>query len=223
MKTRNINKDGQPASKQTKLDRFAISSLASKATLLWNLIYALFNGIMGAYYRSFWFISMAAWNLIIGALRAFLLFTSKSVRDQKKTAGKGICMLAIVLSGIVCMGIAEQQNPVKETVVMIALATYTFTTLIYAAISALKAHRRKEDRAVIERDLSLVISIGSLLSLERGMLGTFGDASDNFTFLMEAVSGAAAFLMIIAIGISLMVGRQISQDKTDISSEKESN
>ena len=40
-----------------------------------------------------------------------------------------------------------------------------------------------------------------MLSLERSMLGTFGDVTDRFTPAMEMGSGAAAFVLIALIGI----------------------
>ncbi len=105
-----------------------------------------------------------------------------------KTAGRGICLLAVTLSGIVCMGIVEQRNPVRELVVMVALAACTFTFLISAVILTAKAHRSSEDALVIRRDVSLVSSLGSMLSLERGMLGSVGNASGHFALVMQAVS-----------------------------------
>ena len=178
-------------------------SYTARAVLLWNLIYALLNGVIGIHFHSYWFISIAAWYLILGLLRILLVCGNHS-RGKQKAAGVGICFLAVVLSGIVCMGIAEQHNPVRNLIVMITLATYTFTFFTAAVINAVKAHRQREILPVIRRDVSMVSSLGSLLALERGMLGTFGEPSSRFALIMEAATGAVVFLLILMIGISLM-------------------
>ena len=51
-------------------DPFFLSSLSERATLLWYGSYALFNGILGVYHKNYWFISMAAWYLIIAEIDA---------------------------------------------------------------------------------------------------------------------------------------------------------
>jgi len=54
------------------------------------------------------------------------------------------------------------------------------------------------------RDISLAGATGAMLSLERMMLGTFGNASDTFSLVMEATSGAAAFVFITLMGMMLL-------------------
>jgi len=54
-------------------DPFFLLSLSERATLLWYGSYALFNGILGVYHKSYWFISIAAWYLIIAGVRMLAL------------------------------------------------------------------------------------------------------------------------------------------------------
>lgn len=181
-------------------------SAAALLGLTVNLLYAVFNAFLGFRYHSYWFLSMSAWYLIVGLLKLFIFRRRKNEEnaDVLKNTGAGILFLAVVLSGIVCMGIAEQHNPVRELVVMIALAAYTFGYFGLAIYSARKAHKGNKDPEIARRSLALVCAIASMLSLERGMLGTFGDAGDHFTFVMEAASGLVAFLLLLLIGISLL-------------------
>ena len=55
-------------------------------------------------------------------------------------------------------------------------------------------------------------AIAAILSLERSMLGTFGDASDRFSMTMTIISGAVAFLLVIAIGISMIVSKTLCSE-----------
>lgn len=182
----------------------SFSKLKRIAVLLWNLLYALFNGIIGLKYHNYWFISMGAWYMILYLLRLLVLTDGKAVKNRRRAAGFGICQLAVVLAGIICMGIVERRNPVRNEIIMIAMALYTFVTMTFAIINTIKAGKKKDELLEIEKNVSLVSAIGSMLSLERGMLGTFGDASDKLTLILEATSGAAAFIVVMLIGISLI-------------------
>ncbi len=121
------------------------------------------------------------------------------------TANMSMVLLAIALSGIVCMGIVEKHNPRFHTIVMITIATYTFYIVIQAVISVVKAYRKKDAAVIMLRDISMAGAVGAVLSLQRSMLGTFGDPGNQFSMIMTVSSGAAAFLLVIAIGVSMMM------------------
>ena len=189
----------------------------------WNAIYAIFNGIMGIVYHSFWFASMFAYYAVLSVMR-FLVISSKRKKQKKsemrlmKIIGIGMMILAIVLSGVVCMGIAENHNPRYNIIVMITIAAYTFYIVIQTIISVVKAHKKKDINVIMLRDISLVSSAGAILSLERSMLGTFGDAKDLFSMTMTIISGACSFLFVIAVGVSMMVraGRDNDEKTIDV-------
>ena len=168
----------------------------------WSLIYALFNGILAFYYRSWWFLAMTAYHGVLGLMMATVLGVKD--RNLKKTArfcGAGILLMSVIVNGVVYLSIKEIRNERYHMIVMIAIAAYTFSLAIHSLIETVKAHRSHEIRKIILRNIGLVGTIGSILSLERSMMGTFGDATEPFTMIMEAASGAVAFLLIILIGI----------------------
>jgi len=174
--------------------------------IFYDFLYALFNAVLGFHDGSFWFVSMAAWYLVIGILKLFLKYQKERNEYHRlyKTSGIGIISLAIILSGIICMGISENRNPTRHMIVMIAIAFYTFSLLTYAILSSIRANRTKDKYGIIEKDISMISAIASMLSLERGMLGTFGDPKEQFTLYMEASSGMAAFLVVLFIGIKML-------------------
>ena len=173
--------------------------VTSSVSMSWNLIYALFNLGLGAAYRSFWFISMAAYYVILGVMRLYAV--SCGSRGGARPAvmrrcGFGMTALGVALSGIICMAIAEKHNPKYHIVVMIAVAAFTFYLVVQTILNTVKAHKKKDGTLIVLRNISLASVIGSVLSLERSMLGTFGDAGDRFSSAVEAISGAAAFLLL---------------------------
>ncbi|MBR2801543.1 MAG: hypothetical protein IKE21_02960 [Erysipelotrichaceae bacterium] len=179
--------------------------------LFWNILYALFHLVLSFYYRSYWYLSLGAWYLLLGILKLYVLL-QKDVRKQQKICGIGILGMAVILAGIVAVGIRERQNPVRGLITMIALAAFTFTLLTVAVVRVIKARRSRSEEIFVRRDIALVSAVGSLLSLERGMLGSFGDPCGSFTLQMEAGTGAGAFLLIVIIGIFTLKRRY---DPTD--------
>ena len=186
--------------------------ITSSGSMGWNLIYALFNGVLAIAYRSFWFLSMFVYYLILGGMRLLVVSPKKDRSAERwsdnaimRTLGIEMIILAVVVSGIVCMAIAEKHNPSYNTVVMITIATYTFYAVTMSIINIVKAHKKKDATMIMLRDISLAGTIVAVLSLERSMLGTFGNAEDDFSTTMEIISGAVAFVLIIVIGISMIM------------------
>ena len=186
--------------------------ITSSGSMGWNLIYALFNGVLAIAYGSFWFLSMFVYYLILGGMRLLVVSPKKDRSAERwsdnaimRTLGIEMIILAVVVSGIVCMAIAEKHNPSYNTVVMITIATYTFYAVTMSIINIVKAHKKKDATMIMLRDISLAGTIVAVLSLERSMLGTFGNAEDDFSTTMEIISGAVAFVLIIVIGISMIM------------------
>ncbi len=55
------------------------------------------------------------------------------------------------------------------------------------------------------RNISCAGALIALLSLERSMLGSYGDASDQFSLLIQAGTGAVAVLIMVGLGIHMIV------------------
>ena len=48
-------------------------NVALYGTLIWNIVFAVFQLVLGFYHRSFWFISMFVYYVMLGVMRFFLL------------------------------------------------------------------------------------------------------------------------------------------------------
>lgn len=188
----------------------AFRTLATRsASAGWDIAYALFNLALAFVYQSFWFVSMAAYYVILGALGAYALRCGAKLGEAalpavSRRCGYGVLALAVVVSGVVCMCIAETRNSSYHTIVMIALAAYAFYSATASIVGAVRARRGDGFQRII-RKLDLASTIGSMLSLQFSMLGTFGDPTDSSSFAMEAASGAVAVTLLLILGRSLIV------------------
>lgn len=177
----------------------------------WNLAYALFNGILGIVYQSYWFVTMFAYYAALGAMKLYVisLERSRNPKRNEKTVmrrlGFSMIGLSVVIIGIVTLTIANDVAKKYNSIVMITIATFTFYIVIKAIVNMVKAHRKKQPKIIMLRNISCASAVGSILSLQRSMLGTFGEITDRFTYVMEGASGLGAFIIIIALGVSMLI------------------
>lgn len=192
---------------KTSLEKYPL--LPALLSMGWNLAYAVFNGVLGFCYASRWYITLCAYYLVLGIMRLSAVTVQKSRKRTEasvmRTIGIGMLPLAVVISAITFFTILEQQNPVRNRIVMITIATYTFALVAWSVRNIVRAHRQKSAMMITLRNISCAAATGSILSLERGMLGTFGNAADSFTRTTEIVSGAAAFVLILGLGLDLIL------------------
>ena len=183
----------------------------------WNLIYALFNGVLGLYYGSAWFLSLCAYYAVLGCMRLSAVTAGRSARRTPETVmrrnGLAMILLALTLSGIMVLTIREQHNARYGLIVMLAIATYTFCLVGWTIRNAVRAHKAHSPEGITLRNISCAAAVGSILSLQRAMLGTFGDAASTATLRMEAATGAGAFLILVCLGVEMVVlSRRLPQE-----------
>ena len=176
----------------------------------WNLTYAVFNGILGIIYHSGWFAAMCAYYAVLGLLKLNIVNAEKKPSEQRPDrknmliTGLGLLLLAVILAVIVTITISDAVGKTYDIVVMISIATFTFIVVGKAMVNAFQAHRKGNLLSIMLRNISLASAVGSVLSLERSMLGTFGSSTDQFTYVMEGVSGLAGFIIVVLLGSSMI-------------------
>ncbi len=183
--------------------------LAALPGMGWNLTYALLNGAFALAFSSWWSLTLCALYLLLGLMKLSVVTLPRSARRTERgmlrfcaAASFG---LAVAACGLTVLTIHEGHNPERNMIVMIANAAYTFTFAGLAIRSMALAAKRKSPPLIALRNTSCAGALLSVLSLQRSMLGTFGDASDRFTPVMQACTGGVAFLLLIAMGVGMLV------------------
>ena len=124
----------------------------------WNLLLALINGGFSIYYRSYWYLTLTVLYFLLGIMKLAALTSTRRKKQSAsrllKETGTALFLLAIVLSGMMYLTIEELHNPVKDMVVIIATAAYTFAYMIVSVINAVKAHRNRSPQMIALRDIS---------------------------------------------------------------------
>lgn len=125
-----------------------------------------------------------------------------------KACGIGIAFLSIVVAGVITLSIIQKRSTQYSLRTMLVMAAYTFYLIIHSIIECIRANKSRNYKIATLRNISLVSAVGAVLSLERSMLGTFGNIEDSFTLIMEAMSGFAAFVLIALIGLETFLSKK---------------
>ena len=175
------------------------------ASVGWSFAYGVFNGILGLAFQSWWFATLAIlyWILALARLSVICL---KRVKDDAilKVNGGIVLFIAVIIAGMTYQAIAERINPMRGLIVMIAMAAYTFWMSGVAVYNAVRAHKDRSARLIALRNIACANMVCSMLSLERGMLGTFGEGRYGMYAIMESLTGAGAFVLLVALGLNMI-------------------
>lgn len=172
----------------------------------WNFLYSLFQVVLAFVYQSPWHITMFVYYIILALMR-FSVIASKN-KNILIYNGIAMIFLAIAMSGIICLSIAENRTTIYHIIIIITIATYTFYQMTISIINIIKANKTKNCQLIILRNIAVASSIGSMFSLECSMLGTFGDITTNDSRNIEIISGAFAVAVILFLSFSMLKSKK---------------
>ena len=205
-----------------------------------NLIYALFNGVIGVTRHSAWYGSLSAYYIFLCVMRFLAVFYAKDVYITKKSiikkstakesitknsiikkpiteksktnlkerewktyrnCGFLLSLVSIALVGAVIMLVSGEGGKSYPGLMIYAVATYTFVKMGIAIKNMIQARKQKSYLMMTLRNISYSDALVSMLSLQTALLASFGKPEDEFTFIMNALTGIAVCMMILALGI----------------------
>ncbi len=191
----------------------------SVCNLILNFIFAFYNGILGLLAPSIIFGVSAVYYLILSLMRFSAVITA---RRRKKSAdiisslfiGTMLMLLSVIFTITVFLSMKHRTAAVYQTIPMITIATYTFTKISVAAVSAYKRRRIKSASPLwraIERIRYSEIAV-SLLTMQQSMLVTFGEGFSEADTVLNACTGAAVCVFIFTLGV-ITVNNTVKEKK----------
>ena len=184
-------------------------------SLIWNVLFASFQLILGFLHNSFWFYSMAAYYVMLGVMRFFLLKHTRKFKaneeqeiEIKKYVISGWLLLFINLAlAVIVFFIVYWNRTFNHNMIeTIALAAYTFFTFTFAIINLIKYKKYNSPVYSAAKSISLIAGCVSMLTLETTMLTTFGtNESPLFRQLMLSFTGVAVIGFAITMAIIMIV------------------
>ena len=192
-------------------------------SLLFNTVYAVAYMALGIVVHSWWFITGGVCYAVLAVARFSLLQIRRRAdgdygieRFAGRFTGILLMMLAICIVGINVLSIVEERGTRHHEIVMIAIATYTFTRITLAIIEMLKAKRSPSPVTKALRNLSLSAAAISLYSMQRSMLVTFPGMAAAEIRILNICTGTAVWLLVLVLGLNLIGGKCITTAKSKV-------
>ena len=169
-----------------------------------NIAYVVLQAVLGIIERSWWYISLAAYFLVLSLLKG-CVFYSKFKHDteisQAKTyrnCGILFVFLTVAFSGIVLLIYTSNMYFEYAGLMIYVVATYTFYNAVMSIINFVKVrdHNNLYVRSI--RNINLASSLVSIVVLQVAMFQAFAPESNRS--IANALTGGAMSLAILVVG-----------------------
>ena len=194
-------------------------------SLISNFGYAIFLFVVSRIYFSKWFFVMSIYYALLSAARIFIFFELHSDGCLRKkiwimrVCGYFLLILNLVVSTMVFLLIYAAPQTRYHEIVVITLATYTFSALTFAIINIVKSLKQNDYVYSCAKVISLISASVSLLTLTNTMLATFGD--DNTLLrriILPILSGVVAIFIIVC---AVLMIKKANNDLKVLKNEQE--
>lgn len=192
-------------------------------SLIINFIYAIGNCVIGFLVHSWWFITVGAYYVVLTVARYSVLQIRRKAGGNYETelfarriTGILLVVLSFCIIGVNVLSALEERGTVFHEIIMIAIATYTFTKITMAIIGMAKAKRTPSPALKILRNISLADACVSIYTMQRSMLVTFPGMESAEIQLFNILTGTAVWIIVLLLGINLIGGKYTDMAKSKI-------
>lgn len=187
-----------------------------------NFAYAVGNCVIGFAAHSWWFITVGAYYAVLAATRFSVLQIKQKANENsdidlfaKRITGILLVALSFCLIGVNILSAIKERGTKHHEIVMIAIATYTFTKITIAIIGMVKS--KKVASAIVRtlRNISFADAFVSVYTLQRSMLVSFPGMNPTEIQLFNILTGTAVWIVVLLLGINLIGGKLVDMAKSE--------
>lgn len=197
-------------------DRIVRTKTSLRISLTINMLYVGINLWSWYLLRSWWFMVLAVYYVIMAVMRFLLV---RYVRIQKigtsllgewkrsRTCGFFLLLMNISLSATMLMILYQNRGYDYPGVMIYGIALYAFYSTIYAIVALVKYRKLDSPLVSAAKIVSLSASLVSILNLETAMFAQFGEnmsMENQRTFIIFTGTGISVIVVTLAI---FLIGR----------------
>ena len=189
------------------------------ASFVVNVAYAEFLFIVSLLYSSKWFSAMSVYYALLSTARIFIFTKIDPKTPLRKKLSTirwcGYFLLLINMAVSTIMFILLYRVPPVEhhEITVIALATYTFSTLTIAIVNGIRFAKQKAYVYFCAKIISLTAASVSLTTLTNTMLATFGAENALLrSIILPCLCGSVA-IFIIGCAITMIYKATLAMRK----------
>ncbi|MGN1398770.1 MAG: hypothetical protein ACI4WG_02065 [Erysipelotrichaceae bacterium] len=186
-----------------------------------NFIYGLFEMVIGIYYQSWWFITLACYYLLLWIMKISIVkdirleVSHNLIKEYRKLKSTGsiLLLLNIILIGMVILIVHQNKQISYAGFLIYIVALYDFYLIITAAVNVVKYRNNHNPLLTASKCVNLTVAMISMISLEVAMVSQFGNDDAKFKLLMTALMGVGICLINSLMAIYMIVKAQNNLNK----------
>lgn len=188
-----------------------------------NVAYAVGNCVLGFHAHSWWFITVGAYYVVLTTTRISVLQIWRRAEGNydtelfaKRITGILLVVLSLCIVGVNILSALKDRGTAFHEIVMITIATYTFTKITIAIIGMVKVKHTASPVKKTLRNISLADACASIYTMQRSMLVSFPGMEVAEIQLLNILTGTAVWLIVLFLGINLIGGKKVDMTKDKI-------
>lgn len=192
-------------------------------SLILNVVYAFYNSFLGFFAHSWWFITIGAYFTVLAITRFSVLKIKRKADGNNDTeffttriTGVLLVVLSFCIVGVNILSAIKDRGTAFHKIVMITIATYTFTKITIAIICMIKAKSSVSPVLKTLRNISLADACVSIYTMQRSMLVSFTGMETDGILLLNILTGTVVWLIVLLLGINLIGGKRVDMAKSKI-------
>ena len=192
-------------------------------SLALNIAYALANCIIGFLTYSWWFITVGAYYTVLAITRFSVLQLRRRAKGDYNTelfarriTGILLVVLSVCIVGVNILSAIKDRGSDFHEIVMITIATYTFTKITFSIIGMAKARHSPSPVLKTIRNISLADACVSIYTMQRSMLVSFPGMGSSEILILNIFTGTVVWIVVLFLGINLIGGKYTDMAKSKI-------
>lgn len=192
-------------------------------SLTFNFIYAVGNCIVGFLTHSWWFITVGAYYTVLALTRFSVLQIRRKANGvydielfARRITGVLLVVLSFCIVGMNILSSIKDRGTAFHEIVMITIATYTFTKITTTIIGMVKTKHSASPALKTLRNIALADACVSVFTMQRSMLVSFPGMDAAEILLLNIFTGTAVWIVVLLLGINLIGGKYTDMAKSKI-------
>lgn len=204
-----------PLGNRYMTDKVFRAKISLHLSLAVNLLYAAVNVGSFFLYRSWWFVCLAVYYVILSVMRFLLVryVRVKAIGDDRRGELKSAAACSVVLlllnfflAGAVLMIVYQDKGYDYGGMMIYVMALYTFYVTTHAIVDIVKYKKLNSPVMSTAKAISLAAALVSMLNLETAMFAQFGaDMAPENQRLMIILTGAGVSIVVVAMAMVMIV------------------
>ena len=171
---------------------------------MFNVAFSMYYFIFGFVTKSWWLLTLGTYYMFLSVVRFFVLQSKENKNVVIRFTGTMLILLSVPLGGTVILSAMRDRGQKFHMIVMIAIATYSFTKIIIAITNLMKSRNNTTAKIIAQRNIAVADAFVSIFALQRSMLVTFEGMTETEILSFNIVTGTVVWGIVLWLGIRLI-------------------